>query len=40
MKENLEIEQEIPVIESIVMMDECGDSLWDAVLKQNEEPPI
>jgi methylaspartate ammonia-lyase len=32
-KENLN-EKENPATESIVIADECGDSMWDAVLQQ------
>jgi uncharacterized protein with ATP-grasp and redox domains len=34
MKKDLINEKEKPADESIVIADECGDSMWDAVLQQ------
>ena len=28
---------ESPIVEAIVIADECGDSLWEAVLEQEEK---
>ena len=34
---NKDFISEIPANEPIVIVDECGDSLWDAVLQQEEK---
>lgn len=34
MKKDLINEKKIPASETIVIADECGDSMWDAVLQQ------
>lgn len=34
MKNDLAKEKETPATEPIVIADECGDSMWDAVLQQ------
>ncbi|WP_153800299.1 hypothetical protein [Foetidibacter luteolus] len=37
MKKNLSESKETPAEELVVIPDECGDSLWDAVLQQEEK---
>gem|GEM_PF-2616214 len=35
MKKELEVKQYTPLDETIVIPDECGDSMWDSVLVQS-----
>lgn len=38
MKEDLTNRKDDPADEPIVIADECGDTMWDAVLEQDVEP--